>query len=162
MTIKELEKRVKAIEDLEEIKKLHYNYIFMLSNKQYEEMVDCFAEKAIAQITTPEVLRGKKEIGKHLTEVIAKRGAPKGGQILIQPVITVKGSTAKGSWVMYRLFYDFDAPGGPSLRWTQGRYNCKYIKERGKWKFSSMKYVVLFPEQTELWPKITDSTYIKT
>jgi hypothetical protein len=52
-------------------------------------------------------------------------------------------------------------PGGSTLRWTQGGYDCEYIKERGKWKFSSMKYVVLFPEQTELWPKITDSTYIK-
>lgn len=110
-------------------------------------MIGCFAENATAQITTPQVHKGKAEIAKHFREFIATRGVPKGGHILVQPVVTVEGDTAKGHWTMYRLFYDFDASAGATVRWTQGRYDCKYIKESGEWKFSSMKYVFPWPEQ---------------
>ncbi len=152
MTLEELEKRVRALEDLEEIKKLHRDYIFLLTNKQYEEMIDYFSENATAQIRTPEVYNGKNEIAKFFREVLPARGAPKGGQILVQPVITVEGNTAKGYWTMYRFFYDLSESSGPTVKFTQGRYDCEYIREGGKWKFSSVKYVVPWPEQPEKKP----------
>ena len=37
---KELEKRVKAMEDAEEIKKMHTEYIYNLSNWQFDKMAE--------------------------------------------------------------------------------------------------------------------------
>jgi len=141
MALEELEKRIQSIEDLEEIKKLHREYIFLLTDKQYEKMVDCFSPNATVRINSPEACKGTEEIRKHFIEVIAGRGAPKGGQILVQPVITVDGDTAKGHWTMYRFFGDFKAPGIPECNYMQGRYDCEYKKVAGKWKFSAMTYL---------------------
>jgi ketosteroid isomerase-like protein len=142
MTLEELAKRVQAIEDLEEIKKLHHDYIFLLCDKQYEQMLDFFTDDAKAQINTPYVCDGKEEIAKHFREVLANRGGKKGGSILIMPVITVDGDRAKGYWTMYKLFDDCDVPEiiAPS-KWLQGKYDCEYVKQNGKWKFSYMRYM---------------------
>jgi len=150
MTLEELGKKVQAIEDLEEIKKMHHDYVFLLCDKQYDQMLDFFTDDAAVQINAPYVCKGKKEIARHFREVIAKRGAPKGGQILVMPVITVDGDRAKGYWTMYRFFGNFDAPEIPPWKWLQGRYDCEYVKQNGKWKFSSMRFMP-WPEP---WPSI--------
>jgi hypothetical protein len=46
MTLEELEKRVKVLEDIEAIKQLHVNYVYLLCNLQWDDMVECFAEGA--------------------------------------------------------------------------------------------------------------------
>jgi hypothetical protein len=141
MTIEELEKRIQAVEDMEEIKKLHREYIFLLSDKKYEQMVDCFAPEATVRINSPEMVKGTEQIRKHFLDVVAKRGGPKGGQILVSPVITVEGEKAKGHWTMFRFFGDFRMPDIPECGYLQGRYDCEYEKIDGKWKFSSMTYL---------------------
>ena len=42
MSLEQLEKRLQALEDLEEIKKLHQNYINLMDNLRYEEVLDLF------------------------------------------------------------------------------------------------------------------------
>jgi ketosteroid isomerase-like protein len=142
MTLEELAKKVQAIEDLEEIKKLQHDYIFLLCDKQYEKMLDFFTDDARVQINTPYVCDGKEEISRYFREVLANRGGKKGGSILTMPVITVDGDTARGYWTMHKLFDDRDVPEiiAPS-KWLQGKYDCEYVKQGGKWKFSYMKYM---------------------
>jgi len=142
MTLEELAKRVQALEDMEEIKKLHHDYIFLLCDKQYEKMLDFFTDDARVQINTPYMCNGKNEIAKFFREVLAKRGGKKGGSVLTMPVITVDGNSAKGYWTMHKLFDDRDVPDiiAPS-KWLQGKYDCEYAKQDGKWKFSYMRYM---------------------
>ena len=45
MSLEELEKRVQAIEDLEEIKKLHQKYMDLMDNLRYKEVVDLFVDE---------------------------------------------------------------------------------------------------------------------
>ena len=42
------------------------------------------------------------------------------------------------------MFYRFVQD--PSRRWIQGRYDCEYVKENGKWKFSVLKMRRPWPE----------------
>ena len=42
MTLEELEKKVRALDDIEEIKNLHREYIFWLNNRQFKEMIRLF------------------------------------------------------------------------------------------------------------------------
>jgi len=149
-----LEKRVKAIEELEEIKKLHRDYIYWLSNHQWEKMIDCFAEDAVAEMPKTGKQKGKKAIAKSFRNDISREEAfQKGGHMLIQPVISVDGDEAKGYWTMYRFTYDFHSPAGEFVQLfgpeLQGKYDCEYVKENGKWKFGKMKF-------TRPWPKAAD------
>jgi hypothetical protein len=172
MTLEELEKRVRNLRDIEEIKDLFRNYILWLTNKEWDNIIDCFAENAVAEIGTRGALSGKPEIARLFKDVMAKRDTPGGGHMLIHPVITVDGDKARGYWTMLHFFieraftvneadladmakFDFTAPPGKELKWLQGRYDCEYVREGGKWKISSLKWVRPWPEQDEAspWPE---------
>ena len=78
MSLEELEKRVRAIEDLEEIKKLHQHYINLMDDLQYDEVLELFTEDATSEIRNFGVKRGKKEMAEIYLGVLAKKkGDPK-------------------------------------------------------------------------------------
>jgi len=139
VTLEELEKRIKVLEDIEEIKKLHINYVYLLCNLQWDDMLDCFAENATLDLLDHGVRKGKKEISEVFHNVLAKMIKPTDGHFVGQPVISVDGDKAKGYWILYLFFSE------PSVRWVQGRQDCEYVKINGKWKFSSVKFSSPWP-----------------
>jgi hypothetical protein len=50
MTLKEMEKRLQGLEDLEKIKKLHRNYISYLDSLEFEKVLDLFTEDTVAEV----------------------------------------------------------------------------------------------------------------
>lgn len=149
MTPEELEKRIRALEglakkvklleDIEEIKKLHLNYVYLLCNLQWDDMLDCFAENAKLALPEQATLKGKKEIGAVFHNVLDKMIKRTDGHFVGQPVITVDGDRAKGRWILYLFFAE------PEVRWVQGRQDCEYVRVNGKWKFSSVKFTNPWP-----------------
>jgi ketosteroid isomerase-like protein len=148
MSLEELEKRVKAIEDLEEIKKLHQNYINLMDNLQYKEVLDLFTEDATAEVRNSGVKKGKKEMAEIYLGILAKsRGTSRyEGHMAIEPDITVDGNTAKGTWLIYMLFSK------PIIQWVQGKNECEYRKENGKWKISKLKFTRTLASDPSLYP----------
>ena len=148
MSLEGLEKRVQAIEDLEEIKKLHQNYINLMDNLQYETVLDLFTEDATVEIRHSGVKRGRKEMSEVYLGVLAKgRGATRyDGHMAIEPDITVDGNTAKGTWLIYMLFSK------PAIQWVQGKNECEYRKENGKWKISKLKFTRTLASDPKLYP----------
>jgi ketosteroid isomerase-like protein len=148
MSLEELEKRVKAIEDLEEIKKLHQNYINLMDNLQYEKVLDLFTEDATAEVRNSGVKRGKKEMAEVYLGILAKNRANKRyeGHMAVQPDIIVDGNTASGTWLIYMLFSK------PTLQWVQGKNECEYRKENGKWKISKVKFTRTLASDPALYP----------
>lgn len=140
MTLDELGKRVQVLEDIEEIKKLHTNYIYWLCKLQWDNMLDCFAEDATLELMDQGVRKGKQEISEVFHNVLAKMIKLNDGHFVGQPVISVNGDKAKGYWILYLFFSE------PSVRWMQGRQECEYVKVDGKWKFSSVKFINPWPE----------------
>ena len=140
MTPDELEKRVQLLEDIEEIKKLHINYIYWLCKLQWDDMLDCFTEDATLDLMDQGVRKGKREISEVFHNVLAKMIKLNDGHFVGQPVISVNGNKAKGHWILYLFFSE------PSVRWMQGRQECEYVKVDGKWKFSSVKFINPWPE----------------
>ncbi len=145
----DIQDRIQSLEDAEEIKELQNNYIYWLSNREWEKIVDCFAEKGKVQIEKAPKRVGKEQIAemfKHLTTDY--QWFQEGGRILAQPVISVKGDKATGYWTMAQFRFNFTTSSetvslfGPGL---QGRYDVKYVKENGKWKFADLKYVRPWP-----------------
>jgi ketosteroid isomerase-like protein len=140
MTLEELEKRVRVLEDIEAIKSMHREYAFWLINHQWSDMVECFTDNATAVIATNPPCKGKKEIAKLFTGIFAKVIPWDEGHVVAQPVISVEGDKAKGHWILF-VFYP-EHEGG---KWLQARYDCEYAKVDGKWKFSSLIFQAPWP-----------------
>ena len=145
--LEESEKRLRALEDLEEIKKLHRHYISCLDYLKFDEALDLFTEDATAEIRLSGPRKGKKEITALYHEMAKRRGTSRDdGHFVGEPVISVEGDRAKGHWTVYILFSK------PSIQWVQGRNDCEYVKENGKWKFSSLKFTRTLASQPSLFP----------
>jgi len=136
VSVEELEKRIQALEDLEEIKKLHQRYIDLMDHLRYEEVLDLFTEEATSEVRNFGVKKGKKEMAEIYLDVLAKnRGSERfDAHMAIEPDITVDGNTAKGTWLIYILFSK------PEIQWVQGKNECEYRKEDGVWKISKLKF----------------------
>jgi hypothetical protein len=139
VTLEELEKRVKVLEDIEAIKQLHINYVYLLCNLQWEDMLECFADDATMELLDQGVSKGKKEISGVFHNVLAKMIKRNDGHFVGQPVISVDGDRAKGHWILYLFFAE------PEVKWLQGRQDCEYIRVNGEWKFSSVKFTAPWP-----------------
>ena len=142
MTLEELEKRVRTLEDAEEIKTMHREYLFYIQNLEIDKALDCFTKNIVTDVANYGIIKGKKEVGKFFREIIRNNVLQsKDGHFTGQPVVSVEGNKAKGHWMFYRFL------AGPSKKqWIQGRYDCEYVKENGAWKFSRMKFTAPWPE----------------
>jgi ketosteroid isomerase-like protein len=159
VTLEEIEKRLKVLEDIEEIKQLHINYILALNEQKFEEMIDCFAEDAIIDGLEGQRSEGKAAIAKFFRAMAEHQRAIKmwkGGQILVHPVISVEGDTAKGCLTWFRLskpksFTSVDGQEMMIIAPSQARYDMEYKRVDGKWKMSIMNFTSPWP--AEQWPK---------
>jgi len=146
VSLEELEKRVQAIEDLEEIKKLHQKYIDLMDNLRYPEVLDLFTDDAKVEIRNLGVLKGKEGLTDVYINKLGKRTARSEGHFVIEPDITVDGNTARGTWLVYMLF------SVPDVQWVQGRNEAEYTKVNGKWKIKSMKFTRTNASKPSMFP----------
>ena len=146
MNLQELERRVRAIEDLEDIKKMQRYYMSCLDNLQFSKALDLFTEDAEVEVRNSGVLKGKKSFSQIYLGTLAKRTERHEGHLVGQPVITVDGDRAAGYWMVYMFF------SVPTVEWVQGRNDCEYVKVNGKWKFSKLKFARTLASKPSLFP----------
>jgi hypothetical protein len=148
MTLEELEKRVRVLEDVEAIKKLHQTYISLMDNLEYEKVLDLFTEDGSAEVRNFGVKRGRQQLTETYIDGLAKHRGPVryDGHMAIHPDITVDGDTARGTWLVYMLFSK------PTLEWVQGKNECEYRQENDRWKIKSLKFTRTLASRPELYP----------
>jgi ketosteroid isomerase-like protein len=152
VTLEDLEKRMRAFEDIEEIKKLHRQYAYWLNAHQWDEMIDCFTEDALADIGQHGPHKGRKEITELFKVKIAKVNENwNSGHFVTEPIISVEGDRATGSWILYIFVFHGNKPNEPAYTWFQGRHDCEYVKINGKWKYKYIKFTAPWPEQIKLY-----------
>lgn len=137
--VERLKRRVEVLEDMEEIKRLHRDYIYWLCEKNWDRMLECFVEDVEAEIMGDR-FQGKAEIERFFKNVLQERISLKDGHIVSQPVLSVRGEEASGYWILYLFFSE------PSTRWLQGRQECVYVKVGGKWRIKKMRFIAPWPE----------------
>jgi len=142
MTLEELEKRIRELEDREAIKEMHREYLFYISNLEIEKAMDSFSDSIVVEVAHYGIKRGIEEVTEFFKGVIRKNvHQSKDGHFTGQPVLSVDGDRAKGHWMFYRF-----VPEPSPVRWIQGRYDCEYVRENGDWKFSMLKLTRPWPE----------------
>jgi hypothetical protein len=152
--IKNLEARLQAVEDTEEIKKLQRAYGYYLEHWMAEDIIDCFADGedtellvAAGHYVGKENIRdffhhGRKGIemprsenGEFLHQVMQLSGI-----VHVDP----DGRTARGRWYGFGA-NAFPQEGGKiSPGWMNGVYEVDYVKDDGKWKLKKVHWCMTF------------------
>ena len=149
MTLEEMEKRLRSLEDVEEIKQLNEYYVEHFNPPQWEYLEQCFSRDAVLDVYAGNV-KGREEIRKLLTEDVGRIHAGVDEYFVVQPRISVSGDKARGRWLLVELIakprkYAFKLPFLPAdyvPDWMSGFQDVEYIREEGKWKISSMHWRV--------------------
>ncbi len=133
--IASLEKKVRELDDIEKIKKLHREYLFYISNLEMDKALGCFAADIETEVADYGIQKGIEEVTRFFKDRIANNVASSNdAHFTGQAVIDVDGDRASGHWMFYRLLAHPKTQG-----WVQGRYDCEYIRENGAWKFSVLR-----------------------
>jgi hypothetical protein len=147
MTLEEMEKRLRVLEDIEEIKQLNEYYVENFNPPAWEKIEQCFSKDAVLDVHAGKV-KGREEIRKLLTQNISRIHAGVDEYYVVHPRITVDGDRAKGSWLLVELIakprkYPFKLPFLPAdyvPDWMAGFQTVEYVREDGKWRISLMHW----------------------
>jgi hypothetical protein len=135
-----MEERLRAIEDMEEIKKLQIEYVNCLTFANWDAIGDCFLEEAEVDLGVPEMglIKGKHDISLFFKKVASTGHVGKEGNFVVHPLVSVKGDKAQGNWLLYMMYAHPST--GQSLFWVQGIYDCEYTRTSEGWKIGFLKF----------------------
>jgi hypothetical protein len=138
-----LEARIRALENIEAIKKLKAKYWRCLDRKLWDEMNDCFAEDAVAQYRPDTKLEGRKAIVEFLRQELWQNtvfSTHRGHN----PEIEMTGDeTAKGTWALWDYIV---RPNTEFGGWSY--YEDEYVKEKDGWRIKSLMLIRIFTESS--------------
>jgi len=138
MISKELEARIRRVEDIEEIKNLQAQYGYLIDTLQMEKVTELFADEFIAEyLPSLGTFKTKKDLGEFL------KGAGAGSGMMchqmMMPYIEVHGDKATATWYLFGPFIS-NLETGPCANWIQGKYQNDYVREGGKWKLKHLRF----------------------
>jgi hypothetical protein len=153
--IKELEGKVRILEDTEEINRLQKAYGFYLEHFMLDEIVDLFADRPDLVLNGAE--GGKDDIKKFFKNLSDLSRNPEflHQAMQLQGLVDIgpDGQTAEGRW--YSLG-SVALPMGKGVRpiSLNGIYTVEYVKENGKWKIRKLKFhPIILAAPDEGWVK---------
>ena len=142
MDLEKLEKRIRVLEDIEEIRKLKATYCYLcdsgLSDKQVrDELISHFTEDAHVDfgIGAGAIFDGKDGLEIFLGQLVP--GAVSFCMHMVHnPIIEVDGDRATGRW-----YYEAPTTDKASGRaqWVAGTYHEEYARVQGCWKIRSIR-----------------------
>jgi ketosteroid isomerase-like protein len=141
------QKQIKIFQDIQELQELHTSYAYLLLTRDWEKIVDLFADDAVAILHRRGRFQGKVEITRIFKEIVKNnQGKGRDGHLVLQPIIKVDGDKAIAQWLMYIMM--LDPKGGYENRWNHGRHDMEYVRVNGKWKIKYMLYISPWPRET--------------
>jgi ketosteroid isomerase-like protein len=150
MDLEQLERRLRAVEDIEAIKKLKAKYC-AACDKQYD------ADAIAALFTEDAVWDGGNFGAHHGREAIRKffQGAseifPFALHQVMNPLIEVDGDSATGQWY---LFQPCTLGEHNQAMWLAAKYAEEYVRSGEEWQFKSLKVnAEFFTPYEEGWAK---------
>jgi ketosteroid isomerase-like protein len=138
MTMEEMEKRLKVVEDIEQIKQLHNRYVNALAFIDWDTIIDCFAENGSLDVEFGGFIEGKAAIATFFRNMLSQIHIGKEGVFAVHPQITVDGDKGTGNWLMYIMYADHRT--WQSRYWLQGIYDAQFTRVNGEWKFKHLQW----------------------
>ena len=141
--LKTLEKQVRTLQDIEEIKKLQRAYGYYIEHWMSQELVDCFSDgpDVVLDLYRGKFL-GKEGVKKYylgMAELVSPEFLHQVMQLSGIVDVDPDGKTARGRWHGWGAIA-MPTGGGVAQSFISGIYECEYIKENGKWKIKKLKF----------------------
>lgn len=156
-TVTALAHRVDMLEDVNDIRKLHYAYGYYIDFCQYDEVVQLFAKDGAVVFLSGEY-HGREGVARLYKTWFQQyftqgRAGPEDGFLLdhfqMQDIITVAPdrSTAKGRFRAVLMggcheSREYKPEGLPDQFYEAGIYENDYVREDGVWKIKRLDYMV--------------------
>ena len=135
MDIGDIAQRVQLLEDIEAIKALKARYCgFCDDGYNPEGIASLFIDDGVWDGGRRGKFTGKDEIKGFFIQ--AAQIFSFALHYVLNPIITVKGNEAHGSWY---LFMPATVREGNQAVWNAGRYEDDYVKVNGEWRFKQLK-----------------------
>ena len=159
MSDKSLEKRIKMLEDIENIKKLIFNYTYWLDYGEVDKVIECFTEDAAMDVRVRGEVKegegnfafecnGKEEIDSFYRLMVHKKDLFSASHLIVNPVVDIDGDRATG------IFYLLETSCIARAMWGHGRYDMEFARVENKWKISHFGFLWNFhTPYSEGWDK---------
>jgi len=144
--LSDLEARIRALEDIETIKRLKYKYFRCIDMGLWDEIGGCFAEDAVADYIPGMPLEGRAAIAKFFRETIAPAYSMRVHQGHNPEIELTSDTTATGWWELDNFMVTAKTNMG---LWIGAFYDDEYIKEKGEWKIKRTKVSFIFMSDIE-------------
>jgi uncharacterized protein (TIGR02246 family) len=136
----DLEAQVRALEDVEAIKKLKARYCAQCDdNFNAEGIAALFTEDGVFDAGAFGKPEGREAIRNHFIK--AAPALPFAIHMVMNPNIEVRGDSATGVWYLIQPCTFAD---GNQAVWGSARYDDQYVRVGGEWKFKHVKLTNFF------------------
>jgi hypothetical protein len=132
--ISALARRIKLLQDAEEIENLISIYGYYLDKQQWSLLTDLFVEDSTMEISQRGIYIGKKSV-RRAWELFGPQDIKRDhlhNHIQMQPVINI-APDGQRAWVRSRALSQLGTFGGAGI-WGDSVYENELVKERGVWK----------------------------
>lgn len=144
--LRDLEARIRLLEDLEAIKRLKYRYFRCIDKALWDEIGDCFAEDGVADYGEYGVIEGRVAIAKFFKEGIGPAYSMCVHQGHNPEIDMTSDTTATGIWELDNFMVTTEPIVG---LWIAAWYEDEYVKEKGEWKIKRTKVIFIFRSDIE-------------
>jgi ketosteroid isomerase-like protein len=140
MSLEDVERRLKTLEDIEAIKRLKARYCaYCDNNYDADNLANLFTEDAVWEADMRGKAEGREEIRNFF--IRARQRLPFAIHIVMNPIIAVDGDKAKGTWYLLQACTYAE---GDQAVWGSARYDEEYVRVKGEWKFKNLKLTSFF------------------
>jgi ketosteroid isomerase-like protein len=140
VSTRDLETRIRRLEDLEAIRQLKARYCRLCDDGyDADRLADLFTEDALWDGGMLGKAEGREKIRRFFQrspEVI-----PFSVHMVMNPLLSVEGDTASGTWYLFQACSY--APENAAL-WGSARYDEEYVRVGEEWKFSRLRLTSFF------------------
>jgi hypothetical protein len=129
MELRDLEKRIQEIEDLEAIKTVIAKYCYYVDQRRLEDLMELFHQNAQVNVGPMGEYKGKGEIRKFYGEVVPQINSD-AWHLVHNQIIEIKGGEATSC-----AYFEVNAIQKGEAIVGAGIYEDKLVKEAGQWFF---------------------------
>lgn len=134
---RELEARLRAMEDIEEIRKLKAAYCAACDDDHNGDAVAAlFVPDGTWERSGAPPCHGHAEIAAYMFAIRNAGFMARSAHMVMNPVIHVDGDTATGHWRFVMMYTTADES---SFSRIIGTYDETYVRHEGRWRFASLR-----------------------
>ena len=142
--VKEQQKEIRRLGDIEAIKKLQKAYGYYVEHMMWREIIDCFSDSPDVCLDWLEgKYLGKAGVRKYFERMESMPPEFMHQVMQIAGIVDIEqdGKTAKGRWYAFGGIF-VPREDGMRRSFVTGIYELVYIKEDGIWKILSLQWVI--------------------